>query len=605
MSDKENQNENIMKLAKTNFRGQQRKFGIRQDDRRRHMYVIGKTGMGKSVFLENMAIQDIQAGRGLAFIDPHGETAQRLLDFIPADRINDVVYFNPADIEFPIAFNILESIDFQYKHLVASGLMGVFTKIWANLWSARMEYILNNCLLALLDYPGTTLLGINRLFVDKEYRKKIISHITDPVVKTFWVNEYANYNERYRTEAIAPIQNKVGQFLSSRVIRNIVGQSKSTLDMRKIMDEKKILLVDLSKGKIGEDNSALLGAMIITKIQLAAMSRADVPEEDREDFHLYVDEFQNFATESFADILSEARKYRLNLILAHQYIAQLTTKDSTKVRDSIFGNVGTLVSFRVGADDAEFLEKEFMPRFLQTDIVNLTKYDIYLKLLIDGVSSEPFSATTLPPIDKNTNSESRVIKVSRERYARPKELVENRIMRWSGLDETSKAIGKESKLGNEEEARYSKRQNASRPQNRTRSYEPREDHDRGGMDLHEAKCDECGRIVRVPFKPEQGRDLFCKNCLKKIREERNTRKTRESRQITNQGKEVSYKVPGAISLAEALSRGSANANPNPTSSVDKSKAVDEKVSISPSNSNSNSEFDSGLTLKPGKIVKLD
>nr|MDQ3018857.1 type IV secretion system DNA-binding domain-containing protein [bacterium] len=357
-------------FAKTNFRNRQVPFGIKVDDRRRHMYVIGKTGMGKTTMLENMVIQDIRNGNGVCFIDPHGDSIGKILNFVPNDRINDVVYFNPADLDHPIAFNILESVDAKFKHLVASGLMGVFTKIWANMWSARMEYILSNTILALLESPGNTMLGIVRMYVDKKYRKKIVDNIKDPMVKSFWIEEFANYAEKYRTEAVAPIQNKVGQFLSSAIIRNIVGQPKSTLDLRDIMDNRKILLLDLSKGKVGEDNSALLGAMIITKLQLAALSRVDIAESERKDFYLYVDEFQNFVTDSFATILSEARKYRLNLTMGHQYIGQLTPENNTKVRDAVFGNVGSMVVFRVGAADAEYLETEFEPTFTPTDIVN-------------------------------------------------------------------------------------------------------------------------------------------------------------------------------------------------------------------------------------------
>src|SRR3989338_2295740 len=308
--------EQITFFAKTNFRNKEVPFGIKADDRRRHMYVIGKTGMGKTTLLENMAIQDIRNGYGTCFIDPHGDSVVKILNFIPSSRVNDVIYVNPADMDYPVAFNILEAVDTKYKHLVASVLMGVFTKIWANLWSARMEYILNNTILALLDSPGNTMLGITRMYIDKKYRKKIIDNIKDPMVRAFWVDEWANYAEKFRTEAVAPIQNKVGQFLSSAIIRNIVGQPKSTIDLRDIMDNKKILLMDLSKGKVGEDNSALLGAMIITKLQLAALSRVDIPAEERADFYLYVDEFQNFDTESFATILSDARKYHLNLIVA-------------------------------------------------------------------------------------------------------------------------------------------------------------------------------------------------------------------------------------------------------------------------------------------------
>src|SRR3989339_1167277 len=314
MSDNE-----ITFFAETNFRNSRVKFGIKKDDRRRHTYVIGKTGMGKSTLMENMIIQDIRNGEGVALVDPHGDFAEKILDFIPSKRINDVVYLNPSDIEYPIAFNVMESVTQEHKHLIASGLVGVFKKLWADSWGPRLEYVLRNAMLALLDYPGSTLLGVMRILVDKNYRKKVIAKIKDPVVRSFWVEEYSKYPDRFQAEAIAPIQNKVGQFLSTALIRNIVGQVKSTIDLRKIMDEQKILIMNLSKGRIGEDSSALLGAMMITKIQLAAMSRIDIPEEQRKDFYLYVDEFQNFATESFANILSEARKYRLNLIIAHQY----------------------------------------------------------------------------------------------------------------------------------------------------------------------------------------------------------------------------------------------------------------------------------------------
>jgi hypothetical protein len=414
--------------------------------------------------IENMVIQDIQAGHGVAFVDPHGDSVEKILNYIPSNRVNDVVYLNPADSDFPIAFNPLESVDPKYKHLVASGLMGVFTKIWAGVWSARMEYILNNTILALLDSPGNTLLGIARMLVNKTYRKKIVDNIKDPVVKSFWVDEFANYNDKFRNEAIAPIQNKVGQFLSSAIIRNIVGQTKSSIDLREIMDNKKIFLINLSKGRIGEDNSALLGAMIITKLQLAAMSRVDIPEEEREDFYLYVDEFQNFATESFANILSEARKYRLNLIVAHQYIGQLVQdKKNTIVRDAIFGNVGTLICFRMGADDAEFLEKEFDPTYLLNDLVNLTKYHIYLKLMINGVSSTPFSATTLPPIAEVTGNEEKVINVSRERYANKRSIVEEKINKWMGSEFHTQAAEAESGAVEQEDIQENLRYQERKP----------------------------------------------------------------------------------------------------------------------------------------------
>jgi len=422
--------EAVCLFAQTNFRNQMRRFGIKTDDRRRHMYVIGKTGMGKTTLMENMVLQDIYKGNGIGVVDPHGDFAEKILNFIPPHRINDVVYFNPADVGFPIGFNILEVKSEEQKHLVAAGLMAVFKKIWPDVWSSRMEYILNNTLLALLDYPGSTLLGINRLLGDKKYRKKVVKKLTDPVIRGFWQNEFANYEPRYQKEAVAPIQNKIGQFLSASVIRNMVAQVKSTIDVRDIMDNRKILIMNLSKGRIGEDNSRLLGGMLITQIQLAAMARVDTPEAERQDFFLYVDEFQNFATPSFANILSEARKYRLSLILAHQYVAQL----DEVVADAVFGNVGSMLTFRVGGGDAEMLVKEFTPTFIEEDIVNLPKFQIFLKLMIDGVASQPFSASTMPPIGSPTGSMEKVVRVSRERYGRERAVIEEKILRWSGME---------------------------------------------------------------------------------------------------------------------------------------------------------------------------
>ena len=476
------ENNDIIYFAKTNFRGEEKVFGIKNRDRRQHMYIIGKTGVGKTALLKNMALQDIQAGRGIAIIDPHGEFVEEVLDKIPSHRINDVVYFNPADTEYPVGFNILEVADPKYKHLVASDLMGIFTKIWANVWSARMEYILNNCVLALLDTPGSTLLGINRILVDKDYQQKIVDNVKDPVVRSFWINEYASWREQYKNEAIAPIQNKVGQFLSTPLIRNIVGQSKSTINIPEIMDTRKIFLVNVSKGRIGEDNSSLLGAMLITKIQLAAMERVRIPEEERVDFYLYVDEFQNFATESFATILSEARKYRLNLIMAHQYIAQLVSESSSKVKDAVFGNVGTIISFRVGAADADFLEKEFSPEFSAQDLVNLENYNIYLKLMIDGVTSRPFSAVTLPPtaVGEVTGVREKIIKASRERYTRPRKEVEEKIAKWAGMTEEGVSFGK-----------------------------------------YKATCWACGKETEVSFKPDGIRPVYCASCLEKVRKGEN------------------------------------------------------------------------------------
>jgi hypothetical protein len=410
-------------FATADFRNISGKFGIKKKDRRLHMYAIGKTGTGKSTMLENMIIDDIREGRGVAVVDPHGELINHVLDFIPNNRINDVIYFNPADKDYAIGFNPLESVDPDLKNIVASGVVGIFKKIFGESWGPRLEYILRNAILALLDYPDSTLLGIMKLLVDKDYRKMVVAKIKDPVIKDFFMNEYEKYDPKFRTEAIAPIQNKVGQFLSSSTVRNIVGQPKSSFDPREVMDQGKILLLDLSIGKIGEDNAALLGAMMITKIQLAAMQRADAPEEKRRDFYLYVDEFQNFATDSFAVILSEARKYHLNLIMTNQYIAQMPEI----VAKAIFGNVGTLVSFRVGAQDASVLVKEFEPVFEANDMVNLGNFHIYVKMAIDGVTRPAFSAITLPPSSERSNNREKIIASSRERYTKSRSFVESKI----------------------------------------------------------------------------------------------------------------------------------------------------------------------------------
>lgn len=472
-------------FGETNFRNMRRKFGIKLDDRRRHFYLVGKTGMGKTEMLKNMAVQDIQNGHGVGFVDPHGEAAEELLDFVPEERLKDVIYFNPADMDHPISFNVMEQVDPDKRHMVASSLMSVFKKIWPDVWSARMEYILNNVILALLEYPDSTLLGINRMLVDPEYRRRVVERVADPVIKAFWLQEYARYTQRYEVEATAAVQNKVGQFASNPLIRNIIGQTRSSIDMRKVMDGEKILLANISKGRIGEDNSRLLGGLLITKLQLAAMSRVDVPEEQRKDFFLYIDEFQHFATESFVNILSEARKYRLSLILSHQYIAQLGTGQEAPVRDAVFGNVGTIVSFRVGAEDAEFLEKEFSPEFLQNDFVNLGKYHIYVKLMIDGVASRPFSAVTLPPPQGPERSvREGIIQFSRATYATAAASVEENIARWSGVGELA----------------------AFPP-----PPAPPE------QILYDARCSRCGKDTKVVFPPDGKRPIYCKSCRKKLK----------------------------------------------------------------------------------------
>ena len=411
-------------FAQTDFRGRKIPFGIKSEDRAKHVYVIGKTGMGKSTMLENMAIQDIKNGEGMCFIDPHGKTAELLLEYVPKERIDDVLYIAPFDLEYPIGFNVMEDVGKAERHLVAAGLMSAFKKIWVDAWSARMEYILNNTILALLEYPGSTLLSVNKMLSDKKFREKVVAHITDPGVKSFWVDEFASYTDRFAAEATPAIQNKVGQFTSNPLIRNILGQPQSTFNFRQLMDEKKIVIINLSKGRIGEGNANLLGSMLITKIYLAAMSRANMTETEIKKmpaFYLYVDEFQSFANESFADILSEARKYKLALTIAHQYIEQMPEE----VRDAVFGNVGTTVAFRVGPFDAEVFEKIFFPTFTKEDMVGLGFAQIYLSLSIDGVGSKPFSATTLPPIaplDKNNARE--VIAASRKKYAKTQAEVE-------------------------------------------------------------------------------------------------------------------------------------------------------------------------------------
>lgn len=426
--------EQITFFAKTDARGQNVPFGIKAKDRTRHMYVIGKTGMGKSTLLENMAVQDMQNGNGLAFIDPHGATAETLLEYVPEERVDDVLYFAPFDTENPIAFNVMEDVGPEKRHLVAAGLMSVFKKIWVDAWSARMEYILQNTLLALLEYPDSTLLGVNRMLSEKHYRKKVIDNISDPAVKAFWVDEFLNYNERYMQEAGDSIKNKIGQFTANPLIRNIIGQPHTSFDLRQIMDEQKIVIVNLSKGLIGESNANLLGSMMTTRIYLAAMSRADLPPQQMKqmpNFYFYVDEFQSFANATFADILSEARKYHLNLTIAHQYVEQM----EEEVKNAVFGNVGTIISFRVGPFDAEVLETIFAPQFYAVDICNLGFAQIYLSLMIDGIGSKPFSATTLPPIETPERScRDMVIARSKANFGSDRTKIEADINDWMSED---------------------------------------------------------------------------------------------------------------------------------------------------------------------------
>jgi hypothetical protein len=417
-------NNRITPLAVTDYRDIRKLFGIKEKNRRGHIYIIGKTGTGKSTLIENMAIADIKNGYGVALIDPHGDMAEEILDYVPKKRIKDVIYFNPADLENPIAFNPLEKVPKDFHHLVASGIVSTFKKIWSESWGPRLEHILRHALLSLLEYPNSTLLDLPKLLTDKDFRKSVLNYITHPQVREFWLSEFDKYSVWLRSEAISPILNKISQFLISIPLRNIVGQKENTFGVRQAMDEGKILIVNLAKGKIGEDNCSLLGALVVTKIQLAALSRADLPEENRKPFYLYVDEIHNFLTLSFADILSEARKYGLNLVLAHQYIEQL----DERIRAAIFGNVGTIISFRIGAEDAKYLAQEFAPIFDEADLIKLPNFHIYLKLMIDGVTSQPFSAITLRLREINTSHKEEIIDFSRKQFTKPRSIVERQMI---------------------------------------------------------------------------------------------------------------------------------------------------------------------------------
>lgn len=414
LSADDEQKKDINFFATTTFKNQDTIFGIKSADRRKHVYIIGKTGAGKSTLIANMAIDDIRKDRGIGIIDPHGDLSETILEYIPKRRLNDVVYLEPFDTERVFALNVLEVKNKQHKDLVASGIVSIFYKIYGDSWGPRLEYILRNVIFTLLDTPGATLVDVLRVLADGGYRKKVVEGLTDPVIRDFWEKEFARMPDSLKAEAISPIQNKVGQFVSSKMVRNIIGSAKSTINLEQIMNEGKILILNLSQGKLGEDNAALLGAMIITQIQLAAMNRSFMKEEERRDFFMYVDEFQNFATSSFIKILSEARKYRLSLTLANQYMGQL----EEEVQHAIFGNVGTLISFVVGGTDAYPLMKEFAELYTESDLVSLGKFEIVIKLSIDGMTSMPFPAKTLPlPSLKNENRE-KIIQLSKERYGR-------------------------------------------------------------------------------------------------------------------------------------------------------------------------------------------
>ena len=410
----------------TNYHNNFVSFGIRRSDRRRHLYTVGKSGAGKSKLLELLINEDLKNGEGIAVLDPHGDLVDAILRYIPENRIDDVILLDPGDTEFPIAFNPLEKVDDAFKMQVTLGFLQIFKKLFGNNWSDRLEHVLRYTTLALLDSPNTTVLSILKMLTDKNYRQKIVARIQDSVVKNFWVAEFAAWSEKFDADAITPLLNKVGQFVATNMIRNIIGQPKTKFDIREIMDKKKIMLMKVSKGLLGEENSSLIGSMFITKLYQAAMSRADTPEEKRTDFYFYVDEFQIFATDTFAEILSEARKYKLNMTLAHQYMGQL----SDVVRKTVFGNVGSIINFRVGAEDAVILAEEYTPTFKERDIINLGVREFYIKMSVNGELREAFSGRTLdvPKVEKDFTRE--IIAASRKKYCLPKAEVEEFMRKW-------------------------------------------------------------------------------------------------------------------------------------------------------------------------------
>jgi len=408
-------------------------IGIAPADRRFHYYTIGRTGTGKSTMLLNMIAQDLKMGHGLALIDPHGDLAESVLPFVPKKRQNDLVYLNPADHDYPVGLNVLEQTPDGERHLVAANLMSIFHKMWADSWGPRMSYLLHNALLVLLESPGSTLLGIVKLLSDPVFRAKVVKRAADPVVRHYWEQEFAAIPERLLPEVLSPVQNKIGAYLTNRPLRNILGQRRSRIRFDQLMNNSGILIVNLAKGQIGEDAANLLGSLLVTRLQLAAMARASIPEVQRRDFYLYVDEFHNFTTESFADILAEARKYRLNLILAHQYLGQL----DEAIRDAVLANAGTLVAFRVGPDDAKLLEREFEPHYSWLDLVNLSPHEVYYKLMRGGKVGRPYPATTLAPLQAPVADpegyRQALIEQSRRRYGQPRVKVEQKIDAFFGF----------------------------------------------------------------------------------------------------------------------------------------------------------------------------
>lgn len=401
-------------------------FGYLPEDARHHAYVIGKTGSGKTTLLRNLILQHIARGHGVGIIDPHGDLAEDLLNHIPPHRADDLVYFNPSDRAFPIGLNLLANVPPDDRSLVASGVVSALKNLWPDSWGPRMEYILHNAVLALLDCPNTTLLGVNRLLTEPAYRRWVIKQVKDPFIRDYWLNEYESYDPRFMREAIAPIQNKLGQFLLSPVIRNILGQVKNKVSIPFVMDDRRIFIANLSKGRLGHDKANLLGSLLVTQFQLAAMGRTQQPEHERQDFFLFVDEFQNFATEAFASMLAEARKYRLCLTLSHQYIAQL----SQTIREAVFGNVGTLMAFRIGHTDAETLYGEFAQEYPVSEFVDLDRFEALVRLHNEGRTQVPFRAKMHPPLALNCGHKDKLIARSRERFATPRATVEDKLNRW-------------------------------------------------------------------------------------------------------------------------------------------------------------------------------
>ncbi len=401
-------------------------FGVEAKDRRHHVYCIGKSGTGKTTLLHNLIIQDIELGRGVGVIDPHGDLAERIIDAIPPWRTDDVVYFNPTDLDYPIGLNLLQNIPVKQRHRIASGVVGAMKAIWPDSWGPRMEYILYASVAALLDCQNVSILGIQRMLTDLRYRRWVVNQIQDPIVESFWRREFENYSKQFMQEAIAPIQNKVGQFLMSPPIRNVLGQVRKKVDARFMMDNRRIFIANLSKGLLGDDKANLLGSLLVTSFELAALERADSPEPQRKDFYLYIDEFHNFATDSFATMLSEARKYRLCLTLSHQYIDQLRGT----VRHAVFGNAGTIISFRLGGKDAELMATEFGKSISANSFSALDNHELLMKSLFHGQDREPFRGRSLPPLEIRSGRRDVVLSRSREKYASSRHDVESKINRW-------------------------------------------------------------------------------------------------------------------------------------------------------------------------------